>query len=346
MAEGGNQKPLESDNAALFYRAAFDALPAKVQLTAAQNEALDNYDTTPIDQSTRELAKLLAPALRLLRQGAALTKCDWSIRDELQIKGMTVSVFPHYSQGRSLLRAACLDMHVALDDGKQREALDDILAGLTLARHIAADGTMMGMLSGNGIETEAIRVAAATSNRIKDKELLRAALKQFDSLPRPMTLSESIKAEKQWTLAFLRGQGAKDRAQSGIDVAPDEFEKLIDQAAAIAALPHDQIGPAADEFEKKLQGKGRLLPLLVPNPAKFALSANIMIVRRELFRAALIVSVDGPTQIKNLKDPFGAGPFEYRHLQNGFQLQSQLRLGSGRPVTITVGDAPDEDAKQ
>jgi len=55
-----------------------------------------------------------------------------------------------------------------------------------------------------------------------------------------------------------------------------------------------------------------------------------------LFKAALTVVKGGPDKVKDIKDPFGNGPFEFRALDNGFELRSKLPF-KGRPVMLTVG---------
>ena len=55
-----------------------------------------------------------------------------------------------------------------------------------------------------------------------------------------------------------------------------------------------------------------------------------------LFKAAIAVVQGGPDRLKDIKDPFGDGPFEYRALDKGFELKSKL-LFKGQPVTLTVG---------
>lgn len=55
-----------------------------------------------------------------------------------------------------------------------------------------------------------------------------------------------------------------------------------------------------------------------------------------LFKAALAVVRGGPGKLKDLKDPFDDGPFEYRAVGNGFELKSKL-IFKGEPVTLVVG---------
>ena len=60
-----------------------------------------------------------------------------------------------------------------------------------------------------------------------------------------------------------------------------------------------------------------------------------------LFKAAIAVVQGGPDKLKDIKDPFGDGPFEYRALDKGFELKSKL-LFKGQPVTLTVGKGKKE----
>ena len=60
-----------------------------------------------------------------------------------------------------------------------------------------------------------------------------------------------------------------------------------------------------------------------------------------LFKAALAVVQSGPDKLKDIKDPFDDGPFEYRALDKGFELKSKL-THQEKPVTLTVGEGKKE----
>lgn len=55
-----------------------------------------------------------------------------------------------------------------------------------------------------------------------------------------------------------------------------------------------------------------------------------------MFKAAIAVVQDGPDKLKEIRDPFGDGPFEYHALDKGFELKSKL-LFRDQPVMLTVG---------
>ncbi len=69
---------------------------------------------------------------------------------------------------------------------------------------------------------------------------------------------------------------------------------------------------------------------------------NVMAARRRadarlaLLKAAIAVVQHGPDAMKETKDPFGDGPFEYKATDGGFELKSKL-LFRDQPVTLAVG---------
>jgi hypothetical protein len=328
----------DSKNAADYYRAAFDAMSAKSQMTPAQKEVFDYYDTATLDETAEVVVQRFAPALQLMRHGAALP-CDWGLRDELKTKLPIPGVLPDYSQARFLNRAASLQIRFDFKRGAVPEAIDGFLAVLTLARHIGADGTMPGKLSGVGIENEALRFFATHLADIKDPAILRGIPKRLDDLPRPTSMAEVIKSENEWKLAWLRNEGEKTLGQEGFDI--NQLAKFMDEAVTIAGLPDDQLDSAAAALQEKLKAN-RMYPFMVLDPSKFRRIENIVMALRELFRAAIVISADGFEQIKRFKDPFGTGPFVFRQLPKGFQLESQLKDASGQKVTITVGESQND----
>ena len=56
-------------------------------------------------------------------------------------------------------------------------------------------------------------------------------------------------------------------------------------------------------------------------------------------KAAIAVARGGPDKVKDFRDPFGDGPFEYKALPQGFELRSKLQF-RGEPVVLQVGQPP------
>jgi hypothetical protein len=133
----------------------------------------------------------------------------------------------------------------------------------------------------------------------------------------------------------------------------EDLLPLYDQLAKVTALPWKEFDAQYPEFVKKAKAVKPLSDFVLPpaaNPqSSFILPPMDKIVARErryqaqmaLFKAALAVVQGGPDKLKDLQDPFGDGPFEYRALDKGFELKSKL-LAQEKPVTLTVGQGKKE----
>ncbi len=113
-----------------------------------------------------------------------------------------------------------------------------------------------------------------------------------------------------------------------------------DELANVTALPPKEFDAQYPEFVQKVKATSPMAILI--------LSTNLTIAseRRNqaqiaLFKAAIAVVQNGPDKLKDIRDPFGDGPFEYRVLDKGFELKSKL-LFNGQPVMLTIGNATKE----
>lgn len=111
---------------------------------------------------------------------------------------------------------------------------------------------------------------------------------------------------------------------------------LYDQLAKMTALPWKEFDAQYPDFVKKAKAANPLAGYLLPAMDKVVAAERRHQTQIALFKAALAVVQDGPDKLKEIKDPFGDGPFEYRTLEKGFALKSKL-LFKGQPVMLTVG---------
>src|SRR5262249_43134905 len=81
-------------------------------------------------------------ALRMMHYGAALRRCDWGIGNEEGLEHR----FPHAEAVRVMSALVCLRARLRFEDGKNAEAIDDIVAALTLGRHLSRDGSLISIL--------------------------------------------------------------------------------------------------------------------------------------------------------------------------------------------------------
>jgi hypothetical protein len=140
---------------------------------------------------------------------------------------------------------------------------------------------------------------------------------------------------KQWIPA---GKATPDTARQfsrQLEELDASYARLIDAAG----LPPSEFEVRASAEAKKLAEARNPFSAFTQLPAVLA-SARYVSARAEtrllMLRAAVAVVQVGPEKLKDFKDPYGSGPFEYRILESGFELKSQF-LYEGKPVTLTVG---------
>src|SRR5262249_8642285 len=104
--------------------------------------------TMPLDAHTREVVTKAEYALRMMHRGAALPRCDWGICYD---EGIHVRL-PHMAGARMLPSLTCLRARMRFESGQNAEAIDDIVAALTLGRHASQDGVLIAVLAGYSIE--------------------------------------------------------------------------------------------------------------------------------------------------------------------------------------------------
>ena len=242
-------------NAATVYRAAF----AWAQSLQSEDHArLRVYATVSLDdRDVRELLKRSGPALRALRQGADLAECRWEV-EALSSADLTKE---HLNvHGNSAIRAACLSARVHAREGREREALEDLFAGLTLSHRVGSGGVLIArMLECSG----EVAVFQTLGRLLPDlgHTTFDVLAHRLDLLPPPDPASATIGPEARFIKAVLRHHleevgpklGVGD--WKGIGLEPNEIESLRllvgdDRDALLAHL--EATGPAFAELARRL----------------------------------------------------------------------------------------------
>jgi hypothetical protein len=355
------QAPAAADNAALKYWTAFALLPA---LDKDQQKLLDGWNKAPPGAAAAQLLERSRNSLVYLHRGAKLPRCDWAPDYEDGVR----LVLPHLPKARALARLAALHARHEFEQGHWKAGSEDVAALLQLARHLKMDRMIIPNLVGYSVEALAIEAAAPYLPELKSA-LPAAASAALAAPPAGPTMAQMVLLEKQigatWFLQELK-RAERNKAGSWQDVwkevlaAPeeggrvdrglvnsaksfDEAVKLLedllpfyDELAKVAALPPKEFDARYPEFARKAKAANPLAGYVLPNMGKFAPAERRARARMALFKAALAVVQGGPDKLKDIPDPFGAGPFEYRALDKGFELKSKL-LANGQPVTLVVG---------
>jgi hypothetical protein len=351
------------DNSALKYWQAFATLP---RLSEAEGQKLiAECLTMPLDAHAREIVTNSEHALELLHLGAALRACDWGI----SYHDGYYTRLPHGPAARVLCSLACLRARMRFEEGRSAEAIDDIVAAMTLARHVTQDGTLIVVLLGYSIEPRMSETLALYLPRL-EASMLKNLKSRIDDLPPGGRPAQAMKFEERDMDWFLRKiKSAKDEDQlvsllslvaapegpgrqrqeqgrallkecggtaEGVVKFQEELRQCFEQMTKILELPLDQFDNEWKRAEIKRTGNPLFKQLFGAFPRLRRAQAR-MEVRRALLSAALEVQAGGPDGLKKISDPFSGGPFEYAAFDGGFELRSKLTQTDDKPLSLTVG---------
>ena len=104
----------------------------------------------------------------------------------------------------------------------------------------------------------------------------------------------------------------------------------------MTALSAKEFDAKYPEFFKRSRVANPLASAFLPAVDKLVAADRRARTQLAMFKAAVAVVQGGPDKLKNINDPFGHGPFQYRALGRGFELKSTLRY-QDKPITLTVG---------
>lgn len=356
----GAQPRVQQDlaaNAAMKYWQAFTHMPPRDE---AQQDRLRTWPTTSLVDAARKLVADSGNSFLYLRRGAALPRCDWSLNYE---DGVGL-LLPHLDKARTLTLLACLKARVALADGHPTDGVDDLLAAMTLGRHVA-DPIMVSLLVDHNIEYNAADALALLLPKL-DGQTLKHIAEHLDKLPAAATIEQTLGTEREyftgWSIRQLKEwerAGAKDlkaKVRSWIGSSPEEevILKLVDDTSAtrlirgleglgpffdeqrrLAGLPRDQFVAQFPEAVKR-QAADPVASVMMPALSKVIDARDRNRARLALLQAAVAVARDGQVALAGHADPFGKGPFQYTARPTGFELRSALTI-DGKPVALVVG---------
>jgi hypothetical protein len=349
-------------NAALKYWQAFGLLPA---MDKNQQKILEQWNKAPIDAAALKLIEKSTASLLYLHRATKLQHCDWSLDYQ---DGVNL-LMPHLGKARTLASLAALHARHEFAQGHWKAGAEDIIALLELARNLETDPPpIIQHLVGYAIETVAIQTAAPYLPELKSV-LADPASAVLNRLGKRVNLAQMVLKEKQigaqWFIGELK-KAERHKEGSWQDVwkhvlgAPAEGERVdqelaksartfeqavkiledllpwYDELARVTALPWKEFDRQYPVFVKKAKAANPLAGYVLPHMGHVAASQRRAQTQRALFQAALAVVQGGQDKLRDIQDPYGDGPFEYRALDRGFELRSRL-IVRGQPLTLTVG---------
>jgi hypothetical protein len=353
-------------NAALKYWRAIATLPKFTD--AEQTKLVAEFPTMPLDAHTREIVAKADYALRMMHQGAALPRCDWGI--DWEAEGIE-ALLPYLSAARVLSSLACLRARLRFEEGRNGEALEDLIAAMTLSRHASVDGSFIAVLVGYNIEgrtseTLALYLPKLSTKMIKDLQMRLAALPPAGTQATALRACEEKTLEwftrkvketkdKDSLLSFLTGIGlsegkagdaASEKARAFLEECGGNIAgviKFAEETRPSYAVLAKKLELPLDQFEKEFekekmkQAGNPVFKVFFPAIQKAREAQARAEVRRALFAAALAVQLDGRDALKNHPDPVVGGPFEYVAIEGGFELRSKFKGPDDKPLLLIVG---------
>jgi hypothetical protein len=355
-------------NAALKYWQGFASLPT---LTDAEQQKLGACLTMPLDAPARRTVTRARYALDMMQRGAAMPRCDWGIGYEEGVG----TLLPYARAARLTVNLACLRARIRFEEGQNAEAIDDILAAMTLGRRVSQDGINITVLTSYAIEHRLSEVLALYLPRL-DAKMIQAVKKRLDALPPAESPATALKFEEYFALDWLvsKIKEAKDKdslltllsrlcdspekgraffkecggTAEGVLQFAEETRQSYARMAKMLDLPLDQFEKEWDR-EVKRQAGNQVFSWVFPDLHKVRLAQLRADVRRALFSAAIAVQLEGRDALKNHADPVVGGPFDYVAFEGGFELRSKWKLDDklrskwkldepfAKPLVLTVG---------
>jgi hypothetical protein len=355
----GAQATLErselGQNAALQYWQAFAQMPV---LDAEQEKILDERDTVSMDDpAVEKLVSGSHMSLVYLRRAAKLQQCDWGLAYE---DGVSL-LLPHLKKARDLARLAALDARYQYAKGNNRALRDNAMGMMALARHVGRDPIMVCILVRVLIEGMVVDLVAPYVPELNAKYADSVAM--FEALPSASRVAAALDTEKEffvkWMLRKLKEEENR-KAGAGLVLwknfigadAPQELQEIdsldqvvqltedvlpvYDELAELVGLPHGEFITKYPQFKQRVTSRNKLADFIVPDVNNLLEKERGNEARLAMLLAAIAVKEGGPGKLEDIKDPFGDGPFEYRKLDGGFELESDLQV-EGKPVTLAVG---------
>jgi hypothetical protein len=349
-------------NAAVQYWQAIVQMPAldkdQEKLLLEDWHNVEAWQKVPLDPAAQKLIADSHNSLLYLQRGAQLKQCDWGLdyRDGISM------LMPHLSKSRDLARLAALRARYNFEQRNWKLARNDATAIMALARHVGRDPIMISMLVRIGLEGIVVDVVAPYVPQLKASHADAVAM--FEAMPPAATLQQSIVSEKEnmarWIIKklkeeeqrqpgaglklwqnFLEGADVPDsiRKPDSLDETFVQMEKLLpvyDDLARLVALSNDQFDAQYPAFKQKTKDENPLAGTLLPAIDQIRAKEQRSQARLAMLLAAIAFVEGGEAKLKAIKDPFGDGPFEYRALDEGFELASKLKY-EDKPVTLVVG---------
>jgi hypothetical protein len=355
-------KPAPRDlgrNAALTYWRAFALSPdiTNEELNIISPRPGTEPKSTP--EQRADLVKRWGRALELMYEAAAIPQCDWGVDYEKEGWG---AALPQLAKARALARAAAFRARYFWEEGKRKDAVEDLRATVILARQTGNDGrdTVIGTLMEIAVEGIVQKTTALLLTDRESADMVANGLGDFVNGSAAHLSRNAMLAEKNAFLPWLRHEYsldparalkeiATDNAPAGLSqLAPkevlqslDELEKQYDELAALEGLTFQEFLAKRSALEEKIAAsKNPFAEMVVSGLTHVREEEEKYRVQWAMVRAAIEIRREGEAALDKVLNPADGKPFIYTALEGGaFELKSALLIRT-RVVAMTFGRPP------
>ena len=154
--------------------------------------ATNNLWSATLPPRFGELVSKYDGEFKILREAAKSTaRCDWGI----DFSQGPATMLPHLARCKAAMIGARYRVAWALQQNRQADARDDLLAAFALARNIARDGTLISVLVQAAAEAIGCDIIAESYGKFST-QTLQEIVQGIDALPARATVAASIGFEK------------------------------------------------------------------------------------------------------------------------------------------------------
>jgi hypothetical protein len=357
-------------NAAVKYLRADVALRQSYPLPPEAWTELEPALNRPLDAADERLIIAADEALTEFGHAAAVRKCEW----EMSVEDGPLANTSHRGAIRELVAVSALRARMRLRDGRTNEAIQDLVAGYTAARHLSFDGSIASVLFGYKIERELSGVLEQSLSLLSPNNLdeLEARLTKLPQSARMQAALESEKLDRNDLLEVVRGANTRDdvidRLLAKAPILRGDrkaAEQIVDGCGGSVAGMTDCIQKQREFYDKSVsrfdlgpeqfqrQYEANFTEASIGNPVLAGFTPSLARLRwaeayndtrRVLLLAAIAVERGGEEGLARYPDPADDRAFDYSQSSDwgGFTLASQLRQ-DGKPISISIQRAKKND---
>lgn len=340
-----SESPRTDINPALLYYRAFEVEPHLEQDT---DYLYTNEWKAHLDEQFGKLVAEYDNTFQLVRQAAdSKVPCDWGI----DWSSGPSTLLPHLAQAKSVERAAGWRVKWDLQNGRQDDAREDLLAAVALGRNLTRDGTLISVLLQFSIENMVYSSVAGNFSRFSPEQLQKI-VDGLDAGPARGTVTDALTTERaifiqNWLLRKIEdlrkaNPGDERKRMDGIRelmtsaVGQTNFWPKVERASGgtsegVLRLVHEYADaefrdrmtqwlalPGA-EFQAK-EGELQAEAINSPNPFIATVVPPFLKSRAKELRmsvllaevhAALEFKLHGESGLNSVPDPCGNGPFKF-----------------------------------